>query len=99
MERHCCGDVVLALALREVGVEPRGMYPLLNGEKPRGMAFGPGSMWCQGVVSMHHVLPMEISDLWRFEREREERGVGNVSGPCLFVGEGRERKIRMLIME
>lgn len=84
MEKHCCGDVVLALALRDRGIEPRGMHPLLNGEKPSTMAFGPRHMWCQGVVSMHHVLPMEISALWRFEREREERrGVSNVSGIML----------------
>ncbi|CAG8961076.1 hypothetical protein HYFRA_00002618 [Hymenoscyphus fraxineus] len=78
MESYCCGDFVLALALRNRGIEPMSMYPLLNGQKPRTMAFGPEEMWCQAVVSMHHVLPMEASDLWRFEREREERlGMSN----------------------
>ncbi|KAH7312812.1 hypothetical protein BKA65DRAFT_372553, partial [Rhexocercosporidium sp. MPI-PUGE-AT-0058] len=71
-DNHCCGDLALAIALKEKGVNVQGAGPMLHGEKPATFSYGPGELWCQPVVTMHHVLPHEVSAIWRFERRREE---------------------------
>ncbi|KAH6717409.1 hypothetical protein BKA61DRAFT_322903 [Leptodontidium sp. MPI-SDFR-AT-0119] len=71
MKSHCCGDLALAIALKEKGVDVQGAGPMLHGEKPATFSYGPGELWCQPVVTMHHVLPHEVSAIWRFERRRE----------------------------
>ncbi|KAK2630641.1 hypothetical protein QTJ16_001461 [Diplocarpon rosae] len=71
MKEICCGDLALGIALKEKGVDVAGARPLLNGDKPATFSFGPKNLWCQPVVTMHHVLPHEISAIWRYERRRE----------------------------
>ncbi|XMA16770.1 hypothetical protein WAI453_009561 [Rhynchosporium graminicola] len=71
MKQHCCGDLALAIALKEKGVDVQGAGPMVHGEKPATFSYGPGELWCQPVVTMHHVLPHEVSAIWRFERRRE----------------------------
>ncbi|KAL2060811.1 hypothetical protein VTL71DRAFT_8863 [Oculimacula yallundae] len=71
MKQHCCGDLALAIALKEKGVDLTGAGPMTHGEKPATFSYGPGELWCQPVVTMHHVLPHEVSAIWRFERRRE----------------------------
>lgn len=81
MGEVCCGDLALGIALKEKGVGVKGAHPLLNGEKPSTFSYGPREHWCQPVVTMHHVLPHEISAIWRYERRREMLGGDlNVSG-------------------
>ena len=72
----CCGDLALGMALREKGVSVTVAHPLLNGYKPSSFTYGPGQHWCQPVVTMHHVVPAEVSAVWRFERRREMLGEG-----------------------
>nr|AGU10910.1 hypothetical protein [uncultured organism] len=80
MHKHCCGDLALALALKDKGINVQGAHPLLNGLKPTTLTYGPFEHWCQPVVTMHHVLPHEVSSIWRFERRREQiHGNSNVS--------------------
>jgi hypothetical protein len=67
----CCGDQALGTALKEKGVFVKGAHPFLNGDKPTTLTYGPHDHWCQPVVTLHHMLPKEISSLWRFERQRE----------------------------
>lgn len=74
------GDFGLAVALKEKGVLLTVGHPLLNGYKPNTFTYGPGSHWCQPVVTMHHILPSEVSSVWRYERQRELHGMTNVSG-------------------
>ncbi|KAI9804322.1 MAG: hypothetical protein M1833_007129 [Piccolia ochrophora] len=70
--RHsCCGDSVLANVLREAGVEVSQRHPMINGETPVGMPFGP-SHWCQPLMTMHHMKSQEISDMWQYEQERAD---------------------------
>ena len=76
MKGVCCGDLALGMALKEKGVAITGAHPLLNGYKPASFTYGPGQHWCQPVVTMHHVLPAEVSAVWRFERRREMLGEG-----------------------
>ncbi|CAL3965495.1 unnamed protein product [Diplocarpon coronariae] len=71
MKDVCCGDLALGSALKQKGVDVAGAHPLLNGDKPATFSFGPKELWCQPVVTMHHVLPHEISAIWRYERRRE----------------------------
>jgi hypothetical protein len=42
--------------------------PLLNGYKLASFAYGPGEHWCQPVVTVQHVLLVEASAVWQFER-------------------------------
>lgn len=42
-----------------------------NGEPPATVPFG-GEHWCQPIVTMHHATPEDISNLWRFQRHRED---------------------------
>lgn len=71
MKDHCCGDLALGIALQEKGVDVTGAGPMLHGDKPATYSYGPGGLWCQPAVTMHHVLPHEVSAIWRFERRRE----------------------------
>jgi hypothetical protein len=82
MKEHCCGDVALAVALKEKGVEMRTAGRAINGEKPATLDYGPGGHWCQAVVTMHHVLPSEVSAVWRYERRREVLGWGENVSAC-----------------
>jgi len=79
VQRECCGDVALGIALKESGVELQDVNPFANGMKPTSMTYGPDGHWCKPVVFMHSFLPHEISSLWRFERSREAMGNTDVS--------------------
>ncbi len=71
MKGYCCGDIALAEALQEKGIILTVAHPMLNGYKPTTFTYGPNNHWCQPVVNMHHMLPHEISSVWRYERRRE----------------------------
>jgi hypothetical protein len=71
MKGYCCGDIGLGEALQEKGVLITVAHPLVNGYKPTTFTYGPDNHWCQPVVTMHHVLPHEVSSVWRYERRRE----------------------------
>ncbi|RAO64925.1 uncharacterized protein BHQ10_000937 [Talaromyces amestolkiae] len=79
------GDYVLMKALKEKGVE-LGLYkPLLQGEPPSNLRYGPGRYegeryWCQPLMSLHHVTPLDVDAVWQFEQQRED-----LSQPILFA--------------
>lgn len=73
--KECCGDYVLTLALKELGIEVSGAWPMLSGEPPLETPFGP-ALWCQPIITMHHVTPTELRDMWNFEHELEKAQVG-----------------------
>lgn len=79
MKGVCCGDLALGIALKEKGVHITVAHPLLNGYKPTTFTYGPDNHWCQPVVTMHHIVPHEISAVWRYERRREMLGISSVS--------------------
>ncbi|KAK5124806.1 hypothetical protein LTR85_001519 [Meristemomyces frigidus] len=64
--KECCGDYVLTLALKELGIPVSGVWPMLSGECPLGTPFGP-ALWCQPVITMHHVTPNDVQEMWSFE--------------------------------
>lgn len=73
----CCGDAELAGALSHKNVSLIDSYPLINDHKPRNMPFGP-KYWCQPIITMHHMSPEEVNDLWQFEQSRENPKVSSI---------------------
>jgi hypothetical protein len=65
----CCGDAELARTLHEKKMDVTNVFPMINGEKPRRMPFGP-THWCQPIITMHHMSAEETNDMWQFERRR-----------------------------
>ncbi|EPE35713.1 hypothetical protein GLAREA_05050 [Glarea lozoyensis ATCC 20868] len=56
-KERCCGDLVLAEMMREFGTRLRDVWPLMSGERPESLPFGPGSgeYWCKPALTFHHV--------------------------------------------
>jgi hypothetical protein len=72
---YCCGDAVLAQILKqELDIDVKNYWPQLNGEKPSTMAFG-SVLWCQPVITMHHITPRERSAIFEFEQSRKNQMV------------------------
>ncbi|KAI2625571.1 glycosyltransferase family 31 protein [Hypoxylon sp. NC1633] len=68
---ECCGDLMLAQALEEYeNVKVRQAWPMINGEKPSTLPYGPGH-WCEPILTMHHMNAEEISNVWQFEQTRK----------------------------
>ncbi|SLM33672.1 hypothetical protein LPUS_02207 [Lasallia pustulata] len=66
----CCGDAHLAKFLEEKsGIKTTGAWPMINGEKPITLPFGP-THWCSPVMTMHHLTPEEVSTFWQYEQQR-----------------------------
>ena len=68
MSNECCGDYVLTLALNELGIPVSGAWPMLSGEPPLETPFGP-ALWCQPVITMHHVTSGDLNQMWSFEED------------------------------
>ncbi|KAI9734208.1 MAG: hypothetical protein M1834_002308 [Cirrosporium novae-zelandiae] len=66
----CCGDHMLGIALREKGVQLGSAWPMINGEKGRTLPYAR-DQWCQPLITMHHVNPEEMSQMWKFEQRRK----------------------------
>ncbi|PHH76124.1 hypothetical protein CDD80_1792 [Ophiocordyceps camponoti-rufipedis] len=67
----CCGDVLLGMALAEVGARVGHVYPMFSGETPASLPFGPG-LWCEPALTMHHMSPEQVGSAWQFEQTRKE---------------------------
>ncbi|TKA61243.1 hypothetical protein B0A49_11961, partial [Cryomyces minteri] len=61
----CCGDVELAAALVEAGVNITGI-PGLYGESLSWFEWDEGK-WCEPSLSWHHVRAHDVEALWQFE--------------------------------
>ena len=68
----CCGDLVLSMALGEYGIELQDVWPLMSGERPSTMPFGPGTpeYWCRPALSFHHLTPVDMKEFAQFEKIR-----------------------------
>lgn len=78
---HCCGDLVLSMALGEHGTQLQDVWPLMSGETPFTMPFGPGTpdYWCQPALTMHHLTPDDMRKLAEFEGSRKLNRVSFLS--------------------
>ena len=72
-KEKCCGDQVLGAMLKEHGIPLSETFPNFCGEGPGRIGFSPENH-CQPVVTMHHMSPAEISEMWTFERRLAQPG-------------------------
>ncbi|KAJ5040392.1 uncharacterized protein L3040_006048 [Drepanopeziza brunnea f. sp. 'multigermtubi'] len=72
MSGICCGDDAVARALRDRGVRMKGYWPLFNGEIPATVAYGK-DLWCEPVISLHHIGEQNLSLLWHWVAEWKRR--------------------------
>ncbi|EFZ01365.2 glycosyltransferase family 31 protein [Metarhizium robertsii ARSEF 23] len=71
VQHTCCGDFMWSKALKdETGIPVVNAWPVINGEKPHTIPYAEDE-WCQPIVTMHHVVAEDISDLYAFEKERK----------------------------
>lgn len=62
------GDFMLADALdEELGLGVTDGTPMLGGESPTAMPFGPHN-WCRPIVTTHHLAPADARKLLQLER-------------------------------
>lgn len=69
---NCCGDWVLAQAVKEYGMEVMQAHPTINGDEPPAIPFSSGR-WCQPFATMHHISPDEALKLADFEDRRQDK--------------------------
>jgi hypothetical protein len=79
-ETNCCGDVMLAVALLDAGVNLTGAWPLVQSDSPSTIDWSD-RIWCTPSVSWHHVRSYEVQALSDFERTwvKKTEDQGNVS--------------------
>lgn len=73
-ESQYYGDAVLAMALKDAGVNLTWSWPLIQGHTPFTMEYNEAH-WCRPAVTYHHVQADEIVKMWDFEQEWLEQGV------------------------
>ncbi|KAL5330310.1 hypothetical protein ACEPPN_003836 [Leptodophora sp. 'Broadleaf-Isolate-01'] len=60
----CCGDLALAKVLQDkAGIKIKGFWLMFNGEIPSSTTYG-GEIWCEPVVSLHHIGEKNLAALW-----------------------------------
>jgi hypothetical protein len=74
VQAHCCGVRFVARVLLDQGIAVTHAWPLFQGERPTTIPFTE-QQWCQPVISMHHLTPEEVSQVWVFEQERKAKGI------------------------
>lgn len=65
------GAFGLAKALDDAGISLTHSRPMCSGERPATIPFGAGH-WCEPIVTLHQATPDDISNIWRFQRQRED---------------------------
>ena len=71
MEKYCCGDFVLAVALRDdYGVELQHAFPMFSQERWSTVPLGSEHFWCSPAISFHHLSPAEMKEIADFEENR-----------------------------
>ncbi|KAH7324084.1 hypothetical protein BKA65DRAFT_79996 [Rhexocercosporidium sp. MPI-PUGE-AT-0058] len=77
LQDHCCGDVALSAALQEHGGILEGRWPLISGEAPWTMPFGPGTTGyrCWPAMTMHHLTPSGMEEFLAYEEQRSNKSV------------------------
>lgn len=68
----CCGDAVLAEALKAVDIPLTGAWPTLQGETISTLDFRQEN-WCKAPATWHHVSPIQVDAHWRFQKEWAEK--------------------------
>jgi Fringe-like len=82
----CCGDKILAEALKEVNVTLHRSFPMIQGETPFSLDWSERH-WCRTAMTWHRMTPSTLDMLWQFESswvlEHSTSGPGSAP-PMLF---------------
>ena len=70
----CCGDAALGYALFAQGIKLSGYYPMFNGDNTEEIKINKDN-WCNPIISLHHIEPMEMNALWQWEMGRVDKQV------------------------
>lgn len=71
MGKYCCGDFVLAVALRDdYGVELQQAFPMFSQERWSTVPLGNENFWCRPAITFHHLTPGEMKEIADFEDNR-----------------------------
>ncbi|TVY47678.1 hypothetical protein LOCC1_G002888 [Lachnellula occidentalis] len=71
MEKYCCGDFVLAVALKaDYGVELQQAFPMFSQERWSTVPLGNENFWCRPAITFHHLTPAEMKEIADFEDNR-----------------------------
>lgn len=74
---NCCGDWVLAQALKEFDMDVMNANPTINGDQPHVIPFS-SDRWCKPLVTMHHITSDEARLLSDFESRRKDISVRQI---------------------
>jgi hypothetical protein len=83
MHDECCADWVLAQILKEYGMELMNSWPTIQGEAQSTIPFD-STHWCQPLVTMHHVSPLEAAQMGDFEEKRKNKTVSSENTRCIL---------------
>lgn len=73
---ECCGDLLLALAIKEYGIHLTNSAPIMDGYAPETMPFD-SNRWCQYIATMHHITPELYESIEQFEAQRTDKTVSS----------------------
>jgi hypothetical protein len=62
----CCGDKILAEALRDTGIRLHRSFPMIQGETLFSLDWSERH-WCRPAVTWHRMSPQSLDMLWQFE--------------------------------
>jgi hypothetical protein len=66
--QSCCGDKILAEALREANITLHRSFPMIQGEGPFSLDWSENH-WCRSTMSWHRMTPAMLDMSWQFEQE------------------------------
>lgn len=73
---HWAGDCVLGQLMDDVGASVHWAWPNFQGQTPATLGANAagyeGDPWCNAAITFHHMSPIEIEQMWRFERRLEK---------------------------
>ena len=70
---NCCGDYVIAEVMKKHGIDISNVNPVFQGEPMYRIDFHQDK-YCKPVVSLHHMRPEDVGDMWTFERSFAKPG-------------------------
>lgn len=70
---QCCGDYVIARALKDNDISLIWASPNFNGEPPYKIEMDRDKM-CEPIVTLHHMLPADVGEFWAWEQQKARPG-------------------------
>jgi hypothetical protein len=76
----CCGDKILAEALKESGVRLHKSFPMIQGETLFSLDWSERH-WCRPAVTWHRQTSQSLDMLWQFETSWARKHEGDKDAP------------------